>query len=79
MINDPRVTAFGDGYEVTTRRGVYRVLNAGVMGWGVYQGPNLDMVFDQGGPVIGAADGDELVKALLEQDTSTDSGGADCR
>lgn len=69
MINDPRVTAFGgDGYEVTTSTGTFRVLNAGVMGWGVYTGSNLDLVVTDTGPAIGAADGDELVKALLDAD-----------
>lgn len=68
MINDPRVSASGDGYTVTTRRGTYRVLNAGVMGWGVYQGPSLDLVFTDTGPAIGAADADELIGALLQAD-----------
>ncbi len=71
MINDPRVARFGgDGYEVTTTKGVYRVLNAGVMGWGVYTGPNLDLAFTPAGALIGAADPEELIRMLLKTDNN---------
>lgn len=68
---DPRVTASGAGYTVTTRRGTYHVLDSGVMGWGVYTGRNLDMVFGADGPLIGAAAADDLVKALLDADNAS--------
>lgn len=71
-ITDPRVSTYGgSGYEVTTKDGVYRVLDSGVLGWGVYTGQNLDLVFSPDGPVIGAAGPDELVAGLLKADDDT--------
>ncbi len=67
---DPRVSPFGgDGWEVSTSQGVYRVLNSGLMGWGVYTGQNLDLVFTDSGPAIGAENADDLIRALLDNDT----------
>lgn len=67
---DPRVTAYGTGYTVTTSQGTHRVLNAGDMGWGVYTGQNLDLLFGEDGPAI-AADANELITGLLKADDDT--------
>lgn len=76
MINDSRVTARnGGGYDVTTKSGNYHVLDAGVMGWGVYTGPNLDMVFTNDGPLIGAAGPEDLIRGLLKADDSEPARG----
>lgn len=68
LTSDPRVTASGSGFRVATSKGTFHVLNADILGWGVYAGRNLDMVFTATGPAIGAADPNELIAALLEQD-----------
>ena len=69
--SDPRVAARPNGgWDVTTGQGSYHVLHSDAMGWGIYTGPNLDLVFGSDGPAIGAARGEELVKALLDADNA---------
>lgn len=68
ILDDPRVTRFGDsgGYEVTTDGGdMFRVLPNEAMGWGIYYGPNLDLLITQSGPAIGIGSAEEAIGALL--------------
>ncbi len=71
--SDPRIAARPNGgFDVTTRQGTYHVLDSGLLGWGVYHGPNLDMVLtDDDRLAIGAAHADDLIKALLDNDNTT--------
>lgn len=66
ILNDPRVKPFGtDGHEVTTDNGVFQVLPSEALGWGLYVGPKLDMVFSSGGPVIGFESAEAVIEAVL--------------
>lgn len=49
---DPDVTAHADGtdYTVHTAGGDVHVLKTGALGYGLYAGPNLDMVAAPSGP-----------------------------
>jgi hypothetical protein len=66
--HDPRVTRRDSGYTVQLSKRTVYVLDADVLGWGVYTGPNLDLVFTDAGPLLGAATADELIGALLRAD-----------
>lgn len=68
---DPRVVARPNGgFDVTTSKGTYHVLDTGMLGWGVFEGPDLDMVLATDERLaIGAASGEGLVQALLDSDT----------
>lgn len=68
---DPRVVARPHGgWDVTTSKGTYHVLDSGLLGWGVFQGPNLDIALTTDERLaIGAADPQDLIRALLDSDT----------
>lgn len=65
--NDLRVVYEGDGYTVTGADNcTYRVLNMGALGWGIYYGPNLDLLpVAGGGFAINITDGDKAIAALI--------------
>ena len=66
---DSRVTARENGgWDVTTSQGTYHVLDSEALGWGIFTGQNLDLVFTDGGPVLGAAEPQGLIDALLNAD-----------
>ncbi len=66
--NDPRVTVSGNGYAVTVDGTTYRVLHSDVLGWGVYTGPNLDLVYTTDNEwACGLADADDAIALLLGQ------------
>lgn len=68
---DPRVVARPHGgFDVTTSKCAYHVLDSGLLGWGVFQGPNLDIALTTDERLaIGAADPQDLIRALLDSDT----------
>ena len=66
--NDPRVTRRGSGYAVQLTNQTVYVLDADILGWGAYTGPNLDLMFTSAGPLLGVAAADELIGALLQSD-----------
>ena len=68
--NDPRVTRRGSGYAVQVANQTVYVLDADILGWGAYTGPNLDLMFSDAGPLLGAATADELIGALLQADNA---------
>jgi hypothetical protein len=68
--NDPRVTRRGSGYTVQLNGQAVHVLDADMLGWGAYTGPNLDLLFTATGPLLGAASADELIGALLQADNA---------
>lgn len=73
---DPRVTARPNGgWDVATNKGsTYHVLDTGLLGWGIFHGPNLDMALTTDDRLaIGAADADQLIKALLDGDDTTNT------
>lgn len=64
--NDPRVTRTGTGFTVTTGDTDYRILPNDTLGWGIYTGPNLDLViFDSGVLALGFHTADKAIKALI--------------
>ena len=66
---DPRLVADGNGgWIVTTEDGILHILHGGT-GWGIYTGPDLELVFTPDGqPVTGVAEPQELIAALLAAD-----------
>ncbi len=76
----PAVSGDGNGFTVQRDGADYRVLPNEAMGWGIYTGPNLDLVFGDNGPAIGFGDADTAIGALLDepqaaQTTDTDEDG----
>jgi hypothetical protein len=65
ILDNPRVTRLGtSGYEVATDDGPIRVLPNEAMGWGLYVGPKLDLVFTSGGPAIGFDSAEDAIAAV---------------
>ncbi len=66
ILNDSRVKPFGvDGHEVTTDGDPVRVLPNKLMGWGLYTGDRLDVVFIDGAAAIGYESAEAAVEAVL--------------
>jgi len=64
--HDPRVTSTDTGYTIDLNGTVYHVLHAKWCGWGIYTGPNLDMVpTTTGGFAIGYPAADDAIRALI--------------
>lgn len=64
---DPRVTPWGNGYSVADDGRDFRILNNGEpLGWGVYEGPNLDLLpVAGGGWFLGFEGPDDAIGALI--------------
>lgn len=62
---DRRVHPAGRGYTVTAGGTRYRVLPSQTLGWGIYTGPNLDLLPAPGGFAIGYQTADDAIGDLL--------------
>jgi hypothetical protein len=70
--DDPRVRPCGDGFRVDTGPG-YEIRPNPVLGWGIFTGPNQDLVQAEGGGfALGYQNADQAIDALL----GVDGGGA---
>ncbi len=65
ILNDPQVTEAGDGYKVAATAGPMHVLPNDTLGWGVYSGPNGDLVTTTQGPLIGWTSAEPAVEAAF--------------
>ncbi|QSB14565.1 hypothetical protein JQS43_24340 [Natronosporangium hydrolyticum] len=63
---DRRVRKEGKGYTVTVDGREYRVLHTDAFAWGIYTGPNLDLVGDgRGGFAHGYRGAEAAIDALI--------------
>lgn len=63
---DRRVRREGKGYTVTVDGRQYRILHLDTFAWGIYTGPNLDLVGDgRGGFAYGYRSAQAAIDALI--------------
>jgi hypothetical protein len=69
--HDARVVRAGNEFTVTASDGtVYYVLPSDLMGWGIFTGPNLDLVPTAGGRfAIGIDTADHAIAAIIGDPT----------
>lgn len=65
-----KVDDAGTGFTVTTRHGEFYVLHTDVFAWGIYHGPNLDILAFEPplGLMHGITEADMCIRFLLEWD-----------